>query len=59
MAKSKQRKKAVDKKKALLKAATAMLDKGYLDNLQKLLSLDEDEGIEGMSLVSLNDEQPK
>lgn len=39
MAQSKRRKKAVEKKKALLKVATAMLDKGYLNNLEKLLSL--------------------
>ena len=39
MAKSKKRKKAVLKQRALVKAATAMLDKKYLYNLEKLLTL--------------------
>lgn len=42
MAKSKKRKAAVEKKKMLVKVATAMLDKGYLDNLEKLVSLEQD-----------------
>ena len=42
MAKSKRRKKAVEKKKALVKAATAMLDKNYLNNLTKLLALSQE-----------------
>ena len=43
MAKSKCRKKAVEKKKQFTRVAMAMLDKTYLDNLEKLLSLPKEE----------------
>ena len=43
MPKSKKRKKAVLKKRALEKAATAMLDKKYLDNLTNLLKLSQED----------------